>query len=364
MEGGVTIQVAADLYGRKENILIEFQAGSTLAEVVRQIEFMYDEEAKARRPLSVPYKPFEMQYMQLYSADEGWLDVLSVRQLTEGCQVFAFQPKSSDHSDSQELIPVAKQSTMKCRARSRSTSPRRGVQQPDWLVDNIRRVPPTIEEISAVYQGFNASTPGHVTISEIRLSLQRLGVELSLTTVASLFGYPPASHSDIDTRSVTLDDWLRFSAEHPNIISALCRQGTPPELMREVVDGQKKRLEILQKTHKDAVARAQQHASERLYRGKSSSGMGGKRSMAAEHNRSSSKAATPVQRRSSSSTSRWRPTGKRVENSTARSASTTATPVKRKASNPQSKQRSSSMSANYSAVPRGGIRYVFITLGR
>ena len=103
------ITVASDLYGRKQNVKLEFPTCPTMTEMINACESQFDVMSRSQRPAGYPDTPFKVQTFQVY--DDillRWVDLYSSAQLTNGCQVFCFQPESIWHSDAQGIIPEAK----------------------------------------------------------------------------------------------------------------------------------------------------------------------------------------------------------------------------------------------------------------
>eukprot|EP00760_Papus_ankaliazontas_P033821 PhM_4_TR6751/c0_g1_i1/m.90743 len=104
-----TVLVACDLFGEKQNTAFEFSSVPPITDLVRLIEQTYDQEATMRRPASMPNVPFKVAAMQMYSEVEGrWIDVKSPTQLSDRCQVYAFQRDHGLHADKQGTIPPAR----------------------------------------------------------------------------------------------------------------------------------------------------------------------------------------------------------------------------------------------------------------
>ena len=103
------VSCGCDLYGRKQNVKLEFPTCPTMTELINAVESQFDVVARSARPAGYPDVPFKVQTFQVY--DDillRWVDLYSSSQLTNGCQVFCFQPESIWHSDSQGIIPEAK----------------------------------------------------------------------------------------------------------------------------------------------------------------------------------------------------------------------------------------------------------------
>ena len=118
------ISVGTDLYGRKQNVKLEFPTCPTMTELINSVESQFDVMSRASRPAAYPDVPYKVQTFQVY--DDillRWVDLYSSAQLTNGCQVFCFQPETIWHSDAQGIIPEAKDGVTWS---TRVGSPRRG----------------------------------------------------------------------------------------------------------------------------------------------------------------------------------------------------------------------------------------------
>ena len=87
------VRVACDLYGSKHNAMFLFKPPpSQLSEVIAEVQRFYHDEATARKPEGHTGAAFEITALQLYDPQAAqWVQVRDVSQLTDGCQLYAFQ---------------------------------------------------------------------------------------------------------------------------------------------------------------------------------------------------------------------------------------------------------------------------------
>eukprot|EP01064_Diplonema_japonicum_P004903 TRINITY_DN13240_c0_g2_i1.p1 TRINITY_DN13240_c0_g2~~TRINITY_DN13240_c0_g2_i1.p1 ORF type:complete len:574 (+),score=105.50 TRINITY_DN13240_c0_g2_i1:161-1882(+) len=258
-------QVAADLFGAKENLYVKFENSlpSSIQELEEEVKRVYQAEVRAACPRGVSAPIFEIEYMQ-YFEDGEWIDLVSVGQLYQDMQIFVFQPRTSIHSDNQDLIPVAKEPVCKANLKMSRAMPA------------PRQAKPAID-VEEVFTVLDRDNRGGIVLEDIRDCFQQLGVDLSSTTVASLFGLPPPESEDaLDDRTITFEDLRIFSTSHPSLMSAIQQHiidptMTEPDLvMADIVSDQQKKLDMLQKAHKEALSRKQKESIQRLTKGKSS----------------------------------------------------------------------------------------------
>eukprot|EP01062_Namystynia_karyoxenos_P042742 TRINITY_DN3129_c1_g1_i5.p1 TRINITY_DN3129_c1_g1~~TRINITY_DN3129_c1_g1_i5.p1 ORF type:complete len:318 (+),score=132.49 TRINITY_DN3129_c1_g1_i5:41-955(+) len=206
-----TVNVGTDLYGRKRNACLEFPACPTMTELINAVESHYDIEARATRPAGYPDVPFKVETLQVY--DEillRWVDLYASSQLTNGGQVYCFQPESIWHSDAQDIIPDAQPGDVTWT--TPVGSPRR------YRVAQDAGVPPALsEKLRSVFYDIDAAGKGYVLYSDLRAAFQKCDIEFTFKTVGELFTAADANRSG----HITYDEWVRFAINYPQIIDAL-----------------------------------------------------------------------------------------------------------------------------------------------
>jgi hypothetical protein len=204
------VNVAADIYGRKHNVRLEFPTCPTVTELINAAETQYDVTARATRPTGYPDIPFRVQTFQVYDdVLMRWVDLYSSAQLTSGCQVYSFQPETVWNVDLQGTIPVARDTV------SFATyvgSPRRAVIAAD------AGVPPSMsEKLRSVFYDLDSGNKGYILYSDLRAAFLRYDIDFSYTTIGELFNEADRNRDG----HVSYEEWVRFSINHPNIIDAL-----------------------------------------------------------------------------------------------------------------------------------------------
>eukprot|EP01062_Namystynia_karyoxenos_P031534 TRINITY_DN233_c1_g1_i1.p1 TRINITY_DN233_c1_g1~~TRINITY_DN233_c1_g1_i1.p1 ORF type:complete len:326 (+),score=132.08 TRINITY_DN233_c1_g1_i1:78-980(+) len=205
-----TCCVGTDLYGRKTNLKLEFPTCPTMTELINAVESQYDVQARSARPAGYPDIPFKVQTFQLYDdVLQRWVDLYSSAQLTNGCQVFCFQPESIWHSDAQGIIPEAKETVTWT---TPVGSPRR------QRVAADAGVSPTLsEKLRSVFYDIDYGNKGYILYSDLRAAFAKCDIEFTYATVGELFTVADANRSG----HITYDEWVRFAIQYPSVIDAL-----------------------------------------------------------------------------------------------------------------------------------------------
>jgi hypothetical protein len=203
-----TVNVAADIYGRKENLRFHFDSCPTISKLTNTTESEFDIAARGSRPVGYPDTPFRVLSFQLYdTAFNRWVDLYSDRQLTSGCQVYAFQPESVWNPYYRGPIPAAKDTVT---WESTASSPRR--------LPSERGMPPsTLEKIRAVFSELDKGNKGYVLYADLRAALERNGIEFTYETVGGLFN---KVDTDRDGR-INYAEWMPYALDHMNLVDAI-----------------------------------------------------------------------------------------------------------------------------------------------
>eukprot|EP01063_Lacrimia_lanifica_P040650 TRINITY_DN9301_c0_g5_i1.p2 TRINITY_DN9301_c0_g5~~TRINITY_DN9301_c0_g5_i1.p2 ORF type:complete len:251 (+),score=95.94 TRINITY_DN9301_c0_g5_i1:150-902(+) len=99
MPGEFVVNVAADLYGCKENIAVRFEARPTVVQLKDKAEGLLQTEANVQRPPGANLQHVRVRKMHYWNDYEGaWRALLTCDQLTHQGQVYAFQEESADPS--------------------------------------------------------------------------------------------------------------------------------------------------------------------------------------------------------------------------------------------------------------------------
>ncbi|CBZ24166.1 calmodulin-like protein containing EF hand domain [Leishmania mexicana MHOM/GT/2001/U1103] len=117
------VQVAADIFGNKLNFELGFPSRPSLQEITRVSENAFSTEIANTRPDSVPQHTFHISKIKVYDEDKSkWVDLLGEGQLTDYCQLYAFQPENPWHKETQKPIPPATKPPTATTALSRSAA--------------------------------------------------------------------------------------------------------------------------------------------------------------------------------------------------------------------------------------------------
>lgn len=102
------VETAADIFGEKVNFELSFPSRPSLQELNRTIESVFSTEIANTRPENVPPHTFHISKIRLYNEETSkWVQLSSESQLSNDCQLYAFQPENSWHKESQNPIPPA-----------------------------------------------------------------------------------------------------------------------------------------------------------------------------------------------------------------------------------------------------------------
>eukprot|EP01065_Artemidia_motanka_P008795 TRINITY_DN1444_c0_g1_i2.p1 TRINITY_DN1444_c0_g1~~TRINITY_DN1444_c0_g1_i2.p1 ORF type:complete len:320 (+),score=151.66 TRINITY_DN1444_c0_g1_i2:63-962(+) len=205
-----SICAATDLYGRKTNVGLKFPTCPTMTELINAVESQFDVQGRSCRPAGYPDIPFKVQTFQVY--DDillRWVDLYSSAQLTNGCQVFCFQPESIWHSDAQGIIPEAKETVTWT---TPVGSPRR-----QRLAADAGVSPTLSEKLRSVFYDIDFGNKGYILYSDLRAAFAKCDMEFTYATAGELFTVADANKSG----HVTYDEWVRFAIQYPGVIDAL-----------------------------------------------------------------------------------------------------------------------------------------------
>ncbi|KAJ9466650.1 hypothetical protein DIPPA_17671 [Diplonema papillatum] len=214
--------VATDLFGQKVNYELEFPTQPTVAELIRYIEAVFTMDQQARRPgFAQPYKVAKLNVVDEVS--EGWVEVTNQSQLRNYCQVYAFQPHSTQLTESQGHIPAATKplhlpSTSQP-VQDRGPSPplpqtlAAGVAQVKLLPQDASHD----EKVRACFEGLDANGNRVLELDEMKRGFQMFGIDITTGTVDDLF-----HRGDVDRDGViAFPEWQRFAELYPTLLDSL-----------------------------------------------------------------------------------------------------------------------------------------------
>lgn len=254
------VSVASDIYGRKHNTRLEFITCPTISELISATENQYDITARATRPSGYPDIPFRVQTFQVY--DDillRWVDLYSSAQLTNGCQVYAFQPETVWNVDLQGTIPVARDSIA---ITSTAGSPRR-------IAANAGVPASMSEKLRAVFYELDSGAKGYILYSDLRSAFLRYDIEFSYATCGELFNLADTNR---DGR-ISYEEWVRFAIDHPNVVDALFYRsrdiaaGRPVIVpsTEELISARRARQAELDRLYRESEIAAQRASAQREY---------------------------------------------------------------------------------------------------
>ncbi|KAJ9468964.1 flagellar protein essential for flagellar pocket biogenesis [Diplonema papillatum] len=215
------VRVACDLYGSKHNAMFLFKPPPVaLSEIVSEAQRFYQQEAETRKPASHPGPAFQIVALQLYNqATQQWEDVSSVSQLTDGCQLYAFQLQTPWHSDGYSALPDPLSNnavpggipTATTHVESRQhTQPGSQVGSPQN--DAARE--------AAAFDALDLKKDGVVSLDEMSESFVALGLRFSPAQVQDLFTVADEDGDGVISRA----EFGRFAARFPSVIDSLIQK--------------------------------------------------------------------------------------------------------------------------------------------
>ncbi|KAJ9471444.1 calmodulin-like protein containing EF hand domain [Diplonema papillatum] len=204
------VSCGTDLYGRKQNVKLEFASCPTMTQLINAVESEFDVNGRSTRPAGYPDVPFKVQTFQVY--DDvllRWVDLYSSSQLTNGSQIFCFQPESIWHSDSQGIIPEAKDTVTWT---TPVGSPRRA-----RIATDAGVAPALSEKLRSVFYDIDVGNKGYILYSDLRSAFAKAEIEFTYATAGEMFTLADSNRSG----HVTYDEWVRFAIKYPSIVDAL-----------------------------------------------------------------------------------------------------------------------------------------------
>eukprot|EP01064_Diplonema_japonicum_P004854 TRINITY_DN13196_c0_g1_i1.p1 TRINITY_DN13196_c0_g1~~TRINITY_DN13196_c0_g1_i1.p1 ORF type:complete len:331 (+),score=82.00 TRINITY_DN13196_c0_g1_i1:239-1231(+) len=204
-----TINVAADLYGKKYNSKMSFPLCPEMVELLNAVESCFDVKARANRPPGYADVPFKAQALQLHDTGmKKWVDVSSTTQLVDGCQVFCFQPDSIWHTDAKGVIPQAAECLTWVSTELRRKSREAGDSGP----------PPSLtEKLRSVFYAMDTKGKGCVQYSDLRSLVAASEIDFTITSTSEVFTSADANNDGM----ITYDEWVQFSLTNTNVVDAI-----------------------------------------------------------------------------------------------------------------------------------------------
>eukprot|EP00759_Apiculatamorpha_spiralis_P040318 PhF_6_TR38934/c0_g1_i1/m.58251 len=215
--------VAADTFGKKHNVRLEFPACPVMTTLVNAIESQYDIIARSHRPQGCPEVPFHIYAMQVYDDTLlRWTDLASTAQLRPECQIYVFQSESVWAVDVQGTIPVARNVIS-------WVSPEGTPIGGSGVIPTVRAVTLEAPQSSSqkaltLFRILDPEGRGFVRYMDLKGLIERVQMELIGVTPADIFN--TADRRKIG--EVNYEDWIRLSLDYPEFLDALYYRSLDP----------------------------------------------------------------------------------------------------------------------------------------
>jgi hypothetical protein len=104
-----SVNCAADLYGNKVNLELNFNTCPSVSDLYRVVETTFAVESSALRPSGQTFNTFKVARFHVFDENtQAWSELFNANQLTDYCQLYAFQREGVE---SQQQIPPARAPT-------------------------------------------------------------------------------------------------------------------------------------------------------------------------------------------------------------------------------------------------------------
>eukprot|EP01059_Diplonema_ambulator_P006860 TRINITY_DN1643_c1_g3_i2.p1 TRINITY_DN1643_c1_g3~~TRINITY_DN1643_c1_g3_i2.p1 ORF type:complete len:640 (+),score=186.33 TRINITY_DN1643_c1_g3_i2:1298-3217(+) len=208
------VRVACDLYGSKHNAMFLFKPPpANLEEVITEAQRFYQEEAEGRKPVEHPGPAFKIVALQVYNqASNKWEDVTSVGQLTDGCQLYAFQQQTSYHHDSFGAIPDAMVGESMVPEKPRPIAP--------VTTDG------TVEQ--QVFEMLDTRKDGIITLDEMVEAFHGLHLRFTPAQIQDLFTVADENRDNV----ISWDEYERFALRFPTIVDSIFQKKIDEEVQQ------------------------------------------------------------------------------------------------------------------------------------
>ena len=225
-----TALVASDIFGEKMNLEIGFPSRPSLAELKEETERCYNGEVGARAsrvsagvPAGTPaVPPYCVKRFQLFDeVSQRWASLASSNQLTDYCQLYAFQPPNPWHKEVRAPIPAP----IKTKAHLLPLNPTH--------IESVARSrllagdPPPIDPLGASHEEKTNSVFDELDVNNDRgidgeewakgVALLRLEAQFDGATVRDLHVKADANGDG----KISFSEWQRFTELYPTLLDSL-----------------------------------------------------------------------------------------------------------------------------------------------
>ena len=235
-----TVLACADLQGGKVNVELTFPGVPTVGELSRRVEEVFSGEIRALGGNT----DFTVSRIQVYEdVLLKWVDLISSTQLHEYDQVYAFQPQTPWHVDTQQDLPPPRPPTIAGGGYVHQQQPHSQQQQhqpqgysvprsqhqshqqyPPQHQQQLSRGPngerpniPAQEKASVVFSDLDLQHRGFLEYADFERALHERGLDFSSNTVGELF-YKADLNRD---GRITPDEWINWAQIYPNTMETL-----------------------------------------------------------------------------------------------------------------------------------------------
>eukprot|EP01060_Flectonema_neradi_P038108 TRINITY_DN790_c0_g1_i3.p1 TRINITY_DN790_c0_g1~~TRINITY_DN790_c0_g1_i3.p1 ORF type:complete len:743 (+),score=201.42 TRINITY_DN790_c0_g1_i3:3-2231(+) len=210
------VRVACDLYGSKHNAMFLFKPPPTeINEIIAEAERFYQGEAESRKPAGHPGPAFKIMALQVFN-DNQWQDVTDIGNVTDGCQLYAFQQQSEWHNDAggQGALPdpVSEAEVNQLQQQH---------QQHDQPVNVIQGDP-----VDVAFQLLDLKKDGVITLDEMLEAFRSLQLRFSPSQVQDLFIVADEDRDGVVNRS----EFTRFALRFPTVVDSIHQRKVDEEV--------------------------------------------------------------------------------------------------------------------------------------
>eukprot|EP00760_Papus_ankaliazontas_P010526 PhM_4_TR14329/c0_g1_i1/m.49960 len=222
-----SICVAADTFGQKHNLRLEFASCPIMTTLVNAIESQYEIIARSCQPTPthdnnnnsnnnktcqglVP--PFRIDAIQIYDEDLlRWVDMYSTAQLRHNAQLYVFQPQGVWNVDVPGTIPAAKAViSWVCRNSTDYPSVRIGAHSPPSSASPM-------EKGLVLFRLMDRGAKGFLRYGDFKAVMAECGMELVSMSLGELYDRADRTRSG----EVSYEDFVRWSLDHSELVDAL-----------------------------------------------------------------------------------------------------------------------------------------------